>query len=121
MSENSRQYIKALYTLQAVATRVPGDAWDNPSCCSDWAAREVAGHAAWVTRNVAATTGNAEAPEPTPEAEAAGDDPAVTIAALEPIADLLRGPGRFDDAVEAADRDAVAQFLAFTGRTKVSA
>lgn len=40
MSENSRQYIKALCALQAVATRVPDDAWDNPSCCSDWTARE---------------------------------------------------------------------------------
>ncbi len=81
MSENSRQYIKALHTLDAVAQNVPADAWDNASCCEGWTAREVAGHASWVIRNVGASTGNMEAPEAKPEAEVAGDDPAATIAA----------------------------------------
>lgn len=81
MSENSRRYVQALYALDAVARRVPVDAWDNQSCCSEWTAREVAGHASWVIRNTGAVTGHAEAPEPHAEAEVAGDDPAATIAA----------------------------------------
>ena len=44
-----------------------------------------------------------------------------TLPALEPIVGVVRGPGRFDDAVEAADGDAVAQFIAFPGRTAASA
>ena len=64
MSANSRQYTRALYLLDAVARRVPADAWDNPSCCEGWTAREVAGHASWVIRNVGAATGNMAAPEP---------------------------------------------------------
>lgn len=81
MSQNSRRFIQAMYTLDAVAKRVPADAWDNPSCCEGWTAREVAGHASWVVRNIGAATGNAPAPEPKPEAEVAGDDPAATVAA----------------------------------------
>lgn len=81
MSENSRQYTHALYLLDAVARRVPADAWDNPSCCEGWTAREVAGHASWVIRNTGAATGNMAAPEPRPEAEVAGEDPAATVAA----------------------------------------
>ena len=81
MSENSRRFVQALYTLDAVARRVPDNAWDNQSCCSDWTAREVAGHAAWVIGNIGAMTGNAEAPEAKPEAEVAGADPAAAIGA----------------------------------------
>ena len=81
MSANSRQYTRALYLLDAVARRVPADAWDNPSCCEGWTAREVAGHASWVIRNVGAATGNMAAPEPQAEAEVAGADPAATVSA----------------------------------------
>ena len=80
MSENLRRYTRALYTLDAVARRVPDDAWDEPSCCEGWTAREVAGHATWVIRNVGALTGANPAPEPMAESAVAGDDPAGTIA-----------------------------------------
>ena len=185
MSENSRRYIEALYILDAVAKRVPPDAWDNQTCCSDWTAREVAGHASWVTRSIGSTTGAFDSPERQPEAEVAGDDPAAAIAAavaathaaldtegalqtvaetpvgvmpvdsfigtiwvdalthawdiadatglahgisdemaiaakasLEPISDVLRGPGRFDDPIEGGP-DPVAAFIGFTGRRSV--
>lgn len=39
--------------------------------------------------------------------------------AIAPMADMMRAPGRFDDAVETASPDAVDQFVAFTGRTSV--
>lgn len=185
MSDNSRRYVRALYTLDAVARRVSADAWDNPTCCSDWTAREVAGHATWVIRNTGAATGNVAPPERLPEAEVAGDDPAGALAAaiagtvaaldqqgalqlvadtpfgqmpvdtflatiwvdplthawdiadatgghhgiedamadqavasLAPLSEVLRGPGRFADPLE-ADGDAVARFVAYTGRTSV--
>lgn len=186
MSENLRQYTRALYALDAVARRVPADAWDNASCCSDWTAREVAGHASWVIRNVGAATGSMAAPEPTAEAEFAGNVPAQVVsaavedtlaaldqqgmlhhvaatpfgempiddflgviwvdplthawdladatgidhgidpgmaaaaqAALAPLSDALRGPGRFDDPVATDATDPVDQFVAFVGRTSV--
>ncbi len=81
MSENLRTYTKALYTLDAVARRVPAEAWDAPSCCEGWTAREVAGHAAWVVANVGAAAGANPAPAPQAEADVAGDDPAAIIAA----------------------------------------
>ena len=80
MSQNFRRYVQALYTLDAVVRRVPADAWDMQSCCSDWTAREVAGHASWVIRNVGAATGKLDAPEAKPEADVAGDDPGATVA-----------------------------------------
>ena len=79
MSENLRAYTKALYTLDAVARRVPAEAWDAPSCCEGWTAREVAGHAAWVVANVGAVAGANPAPAPQAEADVAGEDPAATI------------------------------------------
>jgi uncharacterized protein (TIGR03086 family) len=80
MSQNLRRYVQALYTLDAVTRRVPADAWDQQSCCGDWTAREVAGHASLVIGNVGAMTGNMAAPEAKPEAELAGDDPASVLA-----------------------------------------
>lgn len=79
MSEHLRNFTKAAYTLQSVANRVPADAWDQPSCCTEWTAREVAGHASWVLQNIAATAGQTEGPGQAPEADVAGDDPAATV------------------------------------------
>jgi uncharacterized protein (TIGR03086 family) len=79
MSENLQNFTRALHALRNVAVRTPADAWDNASCCSEWSAREVAGHASWVLQNIAAGTGHAERPAEQPEAEVAGDDPAATI------------------------------------------
>lgn len=81
MSENSRRFIQAMYALDAVAKRVPAAMWDNQSCCSEWTAREVAGHAAWVIQNVGAACGTNDRPEEQSEAEVAGSDPAATLAA----------------------------------------
>lgn len=52
MSHNLHLYTKSLYTLDAVAQRVPADAWDNPSPCDVWSARQVAGHAGWLIKNL---------------------------------------------------------------------
>ncbi len=81
MSQNLQTFTRAAHTLRNVAVRVPSDAWDNPSCCEGWTAREVAGHASWVLQNIAAGTGHTDRPEKQSEAEVAGDDPAATVCA----------------------------------------
>ena len=81
MSQNLQTFTRAAHTLRNVAVRVPSDAWDNPSCCEGWTAREVAGHASWVLQNIAAGTGHTDRPEKRSEAEVAGDDPAATVCA----------------------------------------
>jgi uncharacterized protein (TIGR03086 family) len=79
MSESLRNYIKGVYMLDAVAQRVPAEAWDNASCCEGWTAREAAGHAAWLIRNVGnLAAGTGPTPEQ-PEAEVLGDDPATAM------------------------------------------
>jgi len=187
MSENLQTFTRALNTLRSVANRVPTDAWDNRTCCSDWTAREVAGHASWVVQAIGAIASGGEPPAQQPEAEVAGADPAATVRAsvdgtlaaldhpgvlntvretpfgempvddfiggihvdsllhawdiadatgidpgidpgmaaagrraLEPIAPMLRGPGRFDDAIETDDADPLAQLIAFAGRRSVN-
>lgn len=79
MSENLRKYIKGVYMLDAVAQRVPAEAWDNQSCCEGWTARETAGHAGWLIRNIGnLVAGTGPTPEQ-PEAEVLGDDPAAGL------------------------------------------
>ncbi len=79
MSENLQLFTRAAHILRSVAVRVPTDGWGAASCCQDWSAREVAGHASWVLQSVASSTGHAERPERRPEAEVAGADPATTV------------------------------------------
>lgn len=57
MSINSRNYITALFGFDHIMRGVPFNAWDNPSPCSEWSARDVAGHAMGVVSNVAARAG----------------------------------------------------------------
>jgi uncharacterized protein (TIGR03086 family) len=57
MSINSRNYITALFGFDHIMRGVPSAAWDNPSPCSEWSARDVAGHAMGVVSNVAARAG----------------------------------------------------------------
>ena len=49
--------------------------------------------------------------------DAASAERALTV--LEPMADRLRGPGRFDDAVETDSDDPLDRLVAFTGRRRV--
>lgn len=44
MSQNLRNYTKALYGFDAVVQRVPDDQWDSPSPCDGWTARDVLAH-----------------------------------------------------------------------------
>ncbi len=62
MSENLRRYTRSLYTLDAVARRVPPEAWDNPSCCEGWTARDVLDHAIGVVGYMGSLAGG-DAPQ----------------------------------------------------------
>lgn len=53
MSENLRDFTKALYGMDAVVARVADDAWDQPSPCEGWSARDVVGHQTGVLDGVA--------------------------------------------------------------------
>ncbi|MFT7648462.1 MAG: hypothetical protein ACI8Y4_003214 [Candidatus Poriferisodalaceae bacterium] len=44
MSENLRNFTRAVYAMDAVVRRVPDDAWDNASPCEGWTARDVVAH-----------------------------------------------------------------------------
>lgn len=54
MSKNLRDFTKALYGFDHVIRSVPGTAWDNPSPCEGWTARDVAGHAMGVVEMIGA-------------------------------------------------------------------
>ena len=73
MSQQLRNYTKALYGMDAIVQRVPTDAWDAASPCDGWCARDVVAHAAGVMNAIEtmARTGENALPEmPDP-----GDDP----------------------------------------------
>lgn len=183
MSENLQQFVTGASMLRSVANRVPTDAWDRPSCCEGWTAREVAGHITWGLTTLASfAEGGAMATEMS-ESERAGDDPGRTIrdavdgaiaaldqpgalqrdtpfgmsldeflvlmavdslthawdiadatgidhgiddasaatarAKVEPMADRMRGPGRFGPAVDTDATGEVERLIAFLGRTSV--
>jgi len=76
MSDNLRNYTKAIYTMDAAVNRVAADQWNAPSPCEKWTAKEVLGHNIWALLAVAANAGAIEKPPEMPEAERAGNDPA---------------------------------------------
>jgi uncharacterized protein (TIGR03086 family) len=82
VSENLRRYVDAVYLLDAVARRVPNDAWDNRSCCAGWTARDVAGHAAWYVKTIGSLAAGDGPIAAEPEADVAGGDPASSVRAI---------------------------------------
>lgn len=80
MSENLRLYTSILFGFEHVLRSVPADAWDLPSPCEGWTARQAAGHAMGVVNNIAARGGVGEAVDPFGDVAAiAGVDPAETF------------------------------------------
>lgn len=65
MSQNLRNYVKAIYAMDAVVQRVPNDRWDAETPCDEWSARELVAHEAGVFDAVAemARTGRLRMPE----------------------------------------------------------
>lgn len=73
MSENLRNYTKALYGFDAVVQRVPSDRWDADTPCEGWTARDLVAHACGVVDAVTEMTETGRIAMPhTPDV---GDDP----------------------------------------------
>ncbi len=85
MSENLRNYTKAVYTMDAAVNRVAPDKWHVATPCEKWNAKEVLGHCIWSLLHVAANAGAIDAPPEMAEAERAGKDPAAAWAGARDI------------------------------------
>ncbi|MEP7114365.1 MAG: TIGR03086 family metal-binding protein [Ilumatobacteraceae bacterium] len=81
MSENLRNYTKAIYTMDAVVQRVPDSVWDQQSPCDQWSAKEVLGHFMWGTQNLTAAASDGTFPDKQTESQVAGSDPKASWAA----------------------------------------
>ena len=75
MSTNSRRYLRGLFAIDAIVRRTPDDAWDNPSPCERWTAREVLGHVLWIMHSMSDQMAGGDPHPQTPEAAMAGPDP----------------------------------------------
>ena len=80
MSANLRNYLVSIFGFEHVIRSVPASAWDNPSPCDKWTARDVTGHSMAVISNVASRAGVGDSADPfaDPPGTFAGDDPLVT-------------------------------------------
>lgn len=95
MSENLRNFTKAVYSMDAVVNRVPDGAWDQSSPCDGWSARDVVGHAAGVLLAVAEMAGGAAMVLPTTADDLT--DPVGTWAdARDTVLAALDAPGALD-------------------------
>lgn len=100
MSENLRNFTKALYGMDAVVRRVPPDRWDEPSPCEGWSARDVVAHQVGVLRGLAETVRTGEMARPA-EPEDRADPVALWAEARDDViaeldrAGALQQPGRF--------------------------
>ena len=92
MSENLRNFTKALYGMDAVLRRVPADRWDAPSPCAGWSARDVVAHQVGVLRGLAETVRTGEMAVPT-EPEDRSDPMALWHGARDEVIEALDHPG----------------------------
>lgn len=77
MSENLRQYTRALYGFDAVVRRTPADAWANESPCDGWTAADVVAHNVGMNHMIAGFTKGDGAPHAD---HVVSDDPAASWA-----------------------------------------
>jgi uncharacterized protein (TIGR03086 family) len=119
MTEEFTGYQRALDGLEAVLCAIPGDGWDAPSPCTEWSARDVAGHligGQHMIRDLAAGVVPEEV-NTAPGRRFAGTDPVESwrdarkecTAALTPVA--LRRPIPFGELGEVPLRDFLAGYI----------
>lgn len=91
VSENLRNYTKAVFGFDAVVTRVEPDQWNRPSPCEGWSALDVVAHNIGMCAMIAGfASGNGAAGPETPEVL----DPHVEwSAARDGVLASLRGDG----------------------------
>lgn len=102
MTEVSRWFVKALFTMDHVVRLVPPDSWERPSPCEGWTARHVVGHLlATELYYVACIEGQPPPMDPMKEPDRhAGGDPAVAWAhARDAVLAAIDRPGVLDRVV----------------------
>jgi uncharacterized protein (TIGR03086 family) len=92
MSQNLRNYTKALYGFDAMVQRIEPDQWEADSPCEGWCARDVVAHAAGVVNAVdhMARTGEVAMPEMPDDG---GDVVALWAASRDSVLETLDRPG----------------------------
>ena len=93
MSENLRNFTKALYGMDAVVRRVDADRWDDPSPCPGWSARDVVAHQVGVLRGLTETVRTGEMAVPA-EPDERSDPVALWNEARDAVVESLDQPGR---------------------------
>ncbi len=92
MSENLRNFTKALYGMDAVVRRVDDGRWDDPSPCEGWSARDVVAHQVGVLRGLAETVRTGEMALPA-EPEDRTDPVGLWGAARDEVIEAIDRPG----------------------------
>ena len=78
MSQNLRDYIKTIYTLDGVVRRVADGDWNNQSPNDEWTAKQTLGHVIWGMKRMHASVTGGQPPGEQAEADVAGENPAAT-------------------------------------------
>jgi uncharacterized protein (TIGR03086 family) len=121
MSENLDAYKRALEGFDKVIKRVPADAWENQSPCTEWKARDVAGHVIGGQQMIQSFAEKGELSGAFPSTrELAGDDPvtrwqqardtsmaALTPSALAKVVQTPLGPMPLDEFLNIIQLDAI--------------
>jgi len=117
MSEVSRWFVKAVFSMDHVVRLVPPDSWHRASPCEGWTARHVVGHVlATEAYFVACIEGKPPPMDPMTEPDRhAGDDPAAAWAqARDAVLAAIDGPGVLDRTVATVTgRQRVEDLIAF--------
>jgi len=78
MSQNLRDYVKTVYTMDGVVRRVADGDWENQSPNDEWTAKQTLGHVIWGMKRILSAINGDAPPEEQAEALVAGDRPAET-------------------------------------------
>lgn len=93
MSENLRNFTKAIYGMDAVVRRVDSARWDDPSPCEGWSARDVVGHQVGVLRGLTEIVRTGEMALPAPPDDQS-DPVGLWNEARDAVLEALDHPGR---------------------------
>ncbi len=101
MSQNLRDYIKTIYTMDGVVRRVADGDWENQSPNDEWTAKQTLGHVIWGMKRMHASITDGPAPGEQAEAEVAGVNPAATWDSVrENLLDALDSHGVLSKQIE---------------------
>lgn len=78
MSENLRNYVKSLYTVDGVVRRVADRDWGNQSPNEKWNAKDTLSHVVWGVKRMSAAIRGTDVPDNDEELSVVGADPQTT-------------------------------------------